>query len=481
MNSLPENSSALQTKIGVKFVVNGILHEEAYEGSCRHGDLKELTYEAEQQQLDEALARHKRAIAAHAFPPPVFVLDPVTTHLYVEKGNPDIMLTADQLQQLAEDDPQTDVYVVLGGGLPQYTALAIAERYRKPVVLLNASGWAVDAPAGIRAQGLEGYYVQNWQQLDQILRVVAARKMVQRTRILGVTNFPDRAPRGVISAITDFNKLRTAYGIGYQNMNYRSFFGMMDELVDDPAVQDEAGAIADKLIDAATRNAMTRDDIVNTVLFYLAAKNVMAAYDCNAFMIECFELCSSMIPWERRFTPCLTHALLKDGGYPSACEHDASALFAMMVEMYLSRKAVYMGNPDVDIDANTLTIHHSVASLKLTGIEGPDTPFGIENFTQDGFGVTLRHDFNQDKGEAVTVARFDPTGTKLLVTSGIIVSGGGLEGQGCAQSVTCSIADGKGFLREQQNFGHHLALVLGDYMDDITLLGELMGFDVIVA
>ncbi len=480
MHDQPSNSSALQTDFGIKFVINGMLHEAAFEGSCRHGKLETLTYEAEQDNLKTAFEHYKQEIAAHAFHPSAVILGPATTHLTVEKGNPDIMLKADQLEQLAKDAAETDLYVVLGGGLPQFPALAIAERYQKPVALLNPNGWAVDGAAGIRAKGLEGYYVQDWAQLDQLIRVLTARTMMQHTKILSVTNFPDRAPRGVVSAITDFDKLQTKYGVGHQTLDYETFFGMMDDIIETKAIQEEAEAIADKLIANASWNNMTRDDVIKSMLFYLTARTVMESYGCNAFMIECFELCSAMQPWERRFTPCLTNALLKDSGYPAACEHDTSALMAMMVLMYLSRKAVYMGNPDVDIDANTIRIHHSVASLKMAGLDEPDTPFGIQSFTNAGFGATLRHDFNQEKGEAVTVARFDSTGSKLLVTSGTILSGGGLEGQGCAQTVTFRIANGKRFLREQQNFGHHLTLVLGDYVEDVRLLGEAMGFEVVV-
>ena len=476
----PSNISALHTAFGIKFVINGILHEAAYEGSCRHGNLKNLTYEAEQNDLKAAFERYKQEIAAHEFHPSAAILDPVTTHLTVEKGNPDIMLKADQLEQLAEDAAETDLYVVLGGGLPQFPALAIAERYQKPVALLNPNGWAVDGAAGIRAKGLKGYYVQDWAQLDQLVRVLATRIMMQHTKILSVTNFPDRAPRGVVSAITDFDKLHAKYGVGCQALDYETFFGMMDDIVETNAIADKAETIADKLIANASWNNMTRDDVSKSVLFYLTARTVMESYGCNAFMIECFELCSSLQPWERRFTPCLTNALLKDSGYPAACEHDTSALMAMMVLMYLSRKAVYMGNPDVDIDANTIRIHHSVASLKMAGLDEPDTPFGLQSFTNAGFGATLRHDFNQEKGEAVTAARFDPTGSKLLVTSGTNLSGGGLEGQGCAQTVTFRIADGNRFLKQQQNFGHHLTLVLGDYVEDIRLLGEAMGVEVVV-
>jgi len=478
------NNSAMQSKLYVKFVVNGLLHEAAYEGSCRYGDLQNLTYEAEEIQLKTAFSEFTKEMAAHTFHSAVDVLSPLTTHLYVQKGNPDIMLKDEQLGQLKNDAASTDVFVVVGGGIPQFTALRIAETYRKPVIIMQAAGWAIDAAAAIRAKGLDGWYVQNWEQLDQILRILYARKAIQQTRILSVTNFLTRPPRGVVSAITDFDKLKSQYGIKYENLNYQVFFKMMDQFVADEGFQKEADVITEILVKNAVRSNMTPEDVKKSVLFYLTAKKVMDQYDCNAFLIECFELCSSLNPWNRRFTPCLTNALLKDTGYPAACEHDTSALLTMMVEMYLSQKAIYMGNPDIDLLKNTITLHHSVASLKLMGLEKPDSPYAIRAFTSSGFGVTLRHDFDQDLGERVTAARFDPSGTKLLATSGktfLSVGSGGNEGIGCAQNVTFRVDDARAFLRAQQNFGHHLAMVFGDYVEDFSLLGELMKFDLIVA
>jgi len=224
---------------------------------------------------------------------------------------------------------------------------------------------------------------------------------------------------------------------------------------------------------------MKKDDIIKSLLFYYATMYNMSKYNCNAFTIGCFELCCSLEPQNRRFTPCFTHAMLKDTGFPSVCEGDINALLAMMVEMYLSKKAAYMGNMQIDKEKSTLNIHHSVASLNMKGLDAQPTPYDIHSFTKSGFGTTLRHDFNKDKGEKVTVARFDPSATKILISNGEIIGGGGLKGRGCANNVTIQVRNGYEFWRESQNFGQHLALVYGDYTENIRDLGDLMGFEVI--
>jgi L-fucose isomerase-like protein len=170
--------------------------------------------------------------------------------------------------------------------------------------------------------------------------------------------------------------------------------------------------------------------------------------------------------------------MLKDIGYPAACENDVNALLAMMIQMYTSRKAAYMGNPDIDIKNNTLHIKHSVASLKMNGLNQPDTPYDIVSFAKAGFGVTLRHDFKENLNKVMTIARFNPFGNSLLLTRGSIIDGVTGDGCGCDQSVTLQIPDGDSFFDKQQNYGHHLSLVYGDYCEQIKDLGDLMGFEV---
>ena len=466
---------ALDTKVGVRFVVTGVLHSGAWEGSCRVGDLKGLTYEAERASRDRGLAALKEELHSRPLPPEVTLIEPTTVSSWAQRGDPDIRLPEEQLEALAEKDKETDVYIVTH----PYEGMRIAERYRKPVIIMQEAGWAVDMPAAVRAMGLESFHAEDLDAVFGFVRVMMAKKALSRTKLLSVTNFPGRSPWGVVSGIADLDGVKERYGMDYEYVDYNDFFADMDKIVADPAVQRQAGEMADLLMGHAGSNAMGREDIIHSVLFYLTASKVMAERGANAFTIECFELCSSLETSNRRFTPCLAHALLKDTGYPAACEGDVNALLAMALEMYLSRKAVYMGNPTVYKETDILNIHHSVASLKLEGIDGPDSPYGVFNFTAAGFGATLRHDFSQDRGQPVTVGRFDPSGTRMLLTRGEIVGGGGLTGLNCAQNVDIKLPNGYEFWRASQNFGHHLAVVYGDYVNQFRDLSDIMGFELV--
>lgn len=460
----------------VKFVFNHLIHEGAWEGSCRFGDLEDLTQEAERAAFENGFAAFKRELASHRFPAGVTALEPAGTHLYVEEGNPLIMLKDEQLAQLDADADQTDVYAVFGGGISQYTCLRIAERFNKPVIIVNEKGWAIDAPAGLRSQGYDGFYVQNFEQLDTLLNLFRVKKAFANTRLLRVTNFPGTPPRGVISAVRSLDALREQYGIEHTHLDYEQFFGTMDELTARDDVRGEAENLARALLDKAKGTNMTREDVVNSVLFYLTVRRVLEEQGCNAFTIECFEMCSSLNPQRRRFTPCLTNALLKDSGIPGACEGDVNAALSQMALSWLSGKAAYMGNPDFDLAASGLALHHSVASLKMFGFDAEETGYFLQAFTKQGFGATLRHDFSGHVGEEVTVARFSPDGTRMLAAAGKVSDGSGIEGLGCAQQVYIKVPDAKALMRAQQNYGHHLTMVYGNYLEELRDLADVLHF-----
>jgi len=463
------------TKVNIKIVNGMIVHGDAWEGSCRVGDLENLTYEAEMKNLQSGMKRLKDTLATLNIPKEVHLLEPVTMHAWVETGNPDIILPDDHLDKLAKDNKITDLYVTSSPFIGYY----IAKRYRKPICILQGAGWAVDGPGGIRSLGVEAFHAHNWDELFELTRLMMVRKAFANTKLLNVTNFPNRVPWGVISNNTNLDNVKAKYGMGYEHMNYNNFFGYMDEVERNKEMIGYADDIAKKLLENSNSSNMTQKDISKSVLFYLTVASMMKKQHCNAFTIECFELCSSLNPWNRKFTPCLTHALLKDSGIPSVCEGDINALLSMMVQMYMSHKAIYMGNPAVDKENNHLNIHHSVASLKMFGIDDKSSsPYDIHSFMKAGYGATLRHDFSRNVGEQVTVGRFDPTGTKMLISSGEVIGGGGLKGFGCANNVKIKIPNGRAFWKAEQNYGHHLTFVYGDYTHQIEDLGELMNFEV---
>jgi L-fucose isomerase-like protein len=256
--------------------------------------------------------------------------------------------------------------------------------------------------------------------------------------------------------------------------------GGMDDLGE--AERAHAEELTTRLVGNAEDVHMSKEDVLRCVEFYLAVKRAMDAYECNAFVIPCFELCARQVLEGRRVTFCLSHSLLKDEGIPSACEADTNVLMAIALLMYLSGKSVYMGNSYlVDRGENILAVHHDVPGLKMKGLDGPDLPYEIRNFTEGGWGATIRYDFSRDIGAPVTLARFDPAGARVLAVRGEIAGSAGVDRIGCALCAHVKVRDIVDLYHKEIDFGHHLAVVYGDYMEDIRALSEIMGFAVVAA
>ena len=92
-----------------------------------------------------------------------------------------------------------------------------------------------------------------------------------------------------------------------------------------------------------------------------------------------------------------------------------------------------------------------------------------------------RYDFNRDKGQEITIARFSPTGGKLLVAKGAIVCGNGFHQHSCNTAIVYAVADQADMFHKQMQVGNHMAIVYGDYVKEMVALGELLGIEVITA
>jgi len=99
---------------------------------------------------EKNLDKIKKQIKTIEIPEEVEMLDTVSLFSYADKGNPDIYLPKDKLDVLKPLDHKTDIYVVTH----PFEGIKIAEKYQKPVIIMQPAGWAVDLPAAIRQMGI---------------------------------------------------------------------------------------------------------------------------------------------------------------------------------------------------------------------------------------------------------------------------------------------------------------------------------------
>jgi hypothetical protein len=207
----------------------------------------------------------------------------------------------------------------------------------------------------------------------------------------------------------------------------------------------------------------------------------MSRHGCNAFTIDCFEFCPSLLPQQWLVVPCLQHALFGNEGIASACEADLGILLALRLLMSVSNKSCHQGNGDA-LPGGTFRVNHSAPSMKMNGMDQPDVPYQLGRFVEQGWGTKVVVDFMNNAEKTVTVARVDPTATKLLVLRGTLVGASGWGQDLLSCSVEAVIQpppdQAHAFLRRRMIYGNHLQWVYGDYTKELQMLGDMLGLQV---
>jgi len=408
------------------------------------------------------------------------LLDPV----FIEHGD-DWLVKAEEFCKLDVDADQVDLFLVTGVSLNQFFAVKLGEHYQKPVAMVGGEldpsvPMGCDAASHLRSKGLEAYVSLDYDEFNELLSLLQVRKAMRQTRVLRVTESQFDNVNGNLLDLAHFKR---HLGLESVDVPIRLFSAEWDRVSANKDSRSIAEETAASLMKQAQGVHIDREYVVNDVTFYLAARNLMEEYGCNAFTINCFEICpDGRVAAERKTIPCLTHSLLKDQGLPSACEGDICALSAISLLQNLAKRTAYMGNIYlVNREDNLMKILHDVPGLKLKGYDAPDVPYDLRNFTVGGWGTTVRYDFCQDKGQVVTIARVNPSADKLIVTKGTIVGCGGYSTPSCSLEVIIQLSDVVDYFRKAVDFGNHSAMVYGDHTQQLRALGELLSLEVVEA
>ena len=468
----------IDLRIKVKPVFVFLAHHNAAEGPCRIGSAEQLDPKAERTRSQDVYAATMAKLKSLS--PVAHILDPV----FIEHGD-DWLVKAEQYRKLDVDVDEVDVFLVTGTSLNQFFAVKLGERYGKPVAMVGGEldpfiPMGCDAASHLRAEGLEAYVSLDYDEFNELLALLQVRKAMRQTRVLRVTQGQFDNVNG---NFLDLSRFKRHLGLESVDIPIKTFTAEWDRVRQDPKGRRIAEETAAALVRQAQGIHIDTDYVVNDVIFYLAAKNLMERYGCNAFTINCFEICpDGRVAAERKTTPCLTHTLFKDQGLPSACEGDICVLSAIMLLQGLAKRTAYMGNIYlVSRENNLMKILHDVPGLKLKGYDAPDVPYHLRNFTVGGWGTTVRYDFSRDKGQEVTIARVGPSADRMIVTKGTIVGCGGFATQGCSLEAIIQLPDVADYFHKAADFGNHSAMVYGDYTEQLRALGKLMGLEVVEA
>jgi hypothetical protein len=459
------------TKLCVKPVMANVIHSGDWQGPCRWTS---ATPEVERANADRHFAAWSQQLKTHGLgrPEDVRVLEPV--HVTFSEN---WVLTPEEYAKLAPDSRETDVIFMYPSGNSR-SSYEIGQKFGKPIVLNGLGCRNTDIAGFIMAKGNEAFVAGDDLDLTTLLSLLRARKVFRQTKVLYPTN---GVPPFTVDSVWDFEALEKRLGVAVKKIPYREMIDEMERLLGDRAAGQRAEQEAAELIRKADKLFIDEKHVLRNVLYDRCIRNLMARHGCNSFTIDCFEFCPSKLPQRWLVVPCLLHALFGNEGIASSCEADFGSLLAVRLLISVSNKSPHQGNGDPH-GSGTFHINHSAPSMKMNGLDKPDLPYQLGRFVQQGWGTKAIIDFMNNQEKTVTVARVDPTATKVLALKGTLVgsSGWGKDLLGCSvEAVIQPPADRRDeFLRRRLLYGNHLQWVYGDYTKELKALGEMLGLSV---
>lgn len=223
------------------------------------------------------------------------------------------------------------------------------------IVSRNAMPAVMDCWAHLRNRKIQVERVFDENSFAEKCGVAAVMDRIRATRLLiiGYTQ------SWVVSASVDERRIEDRFGIRSVHIGLEELFSEYAAVPRSPEV---AAFAADYLGSAAACVEPRTQHVEDAYRLYLAMKNLMERYACNAVAISCFSLVKQL-----RVTSCIALSLLND--QPStiaACEGDLDAAISMIVGKAVSGLPVFMGNPVYHLD-DSLDLVHCTAPRRLTG------------------------------------------------------------------------------------------------------------------
>lgn len=517
----------IDMKLNVQPIFGMVYHEYVFEGPCRFGSGDQLTESYDRMAAEVAFKTFSDTLYETFSAPYLNVLPMKRFELNEEFNFTDALI--DPLTDNAQD---VDVYVVSSTGRVNYGLLALAQKTGKPIITLQFCCNNTTSTAMLINRGYEAYAFMTWEDAADWLRILRVRKVLQKSTILcatrGNSNFAAAsAADGFISledvtknigphfSFVDIHELldQTHYikdqeKYDNEKTNY-TLPGRLALNIND-ADMAEIEAKADELIAGAEDIAVDRKYVINSLRANKAILKIMEHTGCNAFAAPCPEMCATRRLNEEQFTLCFNHSLNNENGIPSACEYDVPGLMSMIILSNLSFSAPYLGNcvtvtlkadgktplfnmvPYNGLDKqiekfppemrkNMMLTFHSVANRKLHGFDSEPDSYTIRPFTGSGWGATMRHNFEEDAGQVITMARVSPDAKSIFVAKGTIIGCVGYKLNGCTHGVLYTVRDREDFFKKQLAFGNHAPLVYGDHVEDVKRLAGLLGLNVVEA
>lgn len=501
--------NCLNVKLNVKPVFVMFAHKYYYEGPCRMagGDGLQPGFDSI---VNGAIYNGTMEGMKYAMPECVNLMEPV----YLETTC-DWDVKEEYFETLLADQQDVDVYLATGAFGADTVFNEFAQRCGKPIAI-QPDIWGPARAGALNNLGVELICEITWEDLAKRFVVLRAKKAIAKANLLLVTRFNYDIPvAGATDSFYNLHDVTELMGIHFRTVNAHEILDQFHPITPEgnhttpgritPNITEEEiaelGQLADELLAGAEVAEIEKQKLINSLIAYKVIQKNMDLYDCSGAVIPCPDICSTRRINQEQFTFCLTHSLNLEQGIPSACEYDVASAVTMLAEITISGKAPYMGNtlPIISTDGrglnlqilkmlseeelkevegldNLYVVYHSTPHRKFKGINEPDNSYALRHFAYDQkFGAIMRHNFDEDKGQVITFAKFSGDLKRLLIGKGTIIKSVGYDKDNCNGGFIFQVEDQKRVYKEQCRTGLHMPLIFGDYTEELKLLAESYG------
>ena len=310
------------------------------------------------------------------------------------------------------------------------------------------------------------YIALDYKEIRTIVRALKVKKALGQSRIVLIGNPPSWYLRWY--SFPDLEVIRRKLGMIFTPVELRELIEQVED-VDNS----KAASLAKEWVKGAEKvKEPSMDDVQKSAAACIAMHNILKRKGANAMAINCLEITMSGKFSGRITNPCMGMSYLQDKGIPCGCEMDIPGLLTKLVLGYLSDRPTFLGNiVRADPENNLIKISHCILPTRMQGFDMEPLHYTLRDYHGNG-GVTAFTEV--PLGIEVTLARAQRNLERITAVKGEIIACD--DTTFCRNTLTIKVNSAREFVRRVE--GNHHALVFGDCLEDLKVLGEITGFQV---
>ena len=332
-----------------------------------------------------------------------------------------------------------------------------------PTILFSQpySGHDWSAVAGMVKNGkrVDVLATSDYNEILSRIRLIDVIRRLKETKIIYIRNG---------GANTDYAaRVKEKYGVEIISVDHNRLVDIYNSTDLEAAEEDAERWITNalKIVEPS------RDEIIKSSRMYLAIKKLLEEESASAITINCLGLFGQgALP----AYPCLAFSRLNDEGLTGVCEADLDSTLTQLIVGYIAKKPGFVSDPVIDTATNTVIHAHCVAATRMDGPANEPAPYIVRSHLEDDKGASLQ--VLMRIGQKVTVAKLVGLNTMLISTGEIIASPD--VDRGCRTKITTKVPNARKML-DNWSGGVHRVIFYGDWVEDLTNLGNLLSYDVV--